>query len=62
MKTAIPTPDFQGRYMSNATRETYQLKVLDKAEVRQGRTHLCKSPFSFWDGTPEDFQKNFTKV
>ena len=48
--------------MNNATRETYQLKVLDKSEVRQGRTHLLRSPFSFADMTEDDFKKNYTKV
>jgi len=62
MKPTSPTPDYCGRYMNNATRETYQLKVLDKSEVRQGRTHLLRSPFSFADMTEDDFKKNYTKV
>ena len=57
-----PKPDYSGRYIHLETRELYQLAVVPVAEVRQQRTHLCKSATHFWDGTEEDFRKTFTRV
>ena len=57
-----PAPEFSGRYMHTETRELFRLKVVPVAEVRQKKTHLCKSATHFWDGTEADFKKTFTKV
>jgi len=48
--------------MHTETRELFRLKVVPVAEVRQKKTHLCKSATHFWDGTEADFKKTFTKV
>ena len=57
-----PAPEFSGRYMHTETRELYQLAVVPVSEVRQQRTHLCKSATRFWDGTEADFLRLFQKV
>ena len=52
--------EFSGRYLLDG--EIFRLKVVPAADVRQKKTHLCKSATKFWDGTEADFKKTFTKV
>jgi hypothetical protein len=59
---AAVSDGFSGSYIYKPTGETYALKIVDKSQVRQGRTHLAKSDSAFWEGTDAEFLRLFNKV
>lgn len=61
----IDLDEYEGQYRlvkDSFPGEVFGLKIVDKEDVRHGKTHHAKSPLRFGDYTPEEFRAQFDKI
>lgn len=58
--TASDLSEYKDGKFKNSAGEEFQLKIVEDDEL--GRTHKLKNNEHFWEGTKEDFKKEFEKL
>lgn len=61
----IDLDEYKGQYRlvkDSFPGEVFGLKIVEKEDVRHGKTHHAKSPLRFGDYTPEEFRAQFDKI
>lgn len=57
--TAVDLSDYKDGKFKNSAGEEFQLKIVEDDEL--GRTHKLKNKEHFWEGTKDQFKKEFEK-
>jgi hypothetical protein len=58
--TVMPIPAPSERYVHRKSRETFTLRIVPNDVY--GRTHKLRNAENYWEGTKEEFERDFERA